>query len=104
MKSYQASSSVGAAITSPYGILLAVGMFVVRKLSRSLYGVIEIVAGFLLLYASFHVAAGGFSKAFGSGFQTFRTTVAFTAVLGGVFAMVRGLDNISEALGKTKSR
>jgi asparagine N-glycosylation enzyme membrane subunit Stt3 len=78
------------------GVILALVLFFVRRRSRSIYGLIEIAAGLALLYASFHVA-GDFSKDFGSGFQTVRTTVVFTTVLGGVFAMVRGFDNISEA-------
>jgi TRAP-type C4-dicarboxylate transport system permease small subunit len=85
------------------GVIAAVVLFAVRRRVRSVYGIIEIAAGLALLYTSFHVAAG-FSKDFGPGFQMFRTTVAFTAALGGVFAMIRGLDNIWEARMSRRGR
>ena len=105
---YQASSSIGSVMMPPY---LSCSqswqryvLFAIRRRWRSFYGIIEIAAGLVLLYTSHSNVAAGFSNDFGSGFQTVRTTIVFTAALGGVFVIVRELDNIWEAWKSQPSR
>ncbi len=76
------------------GTAIAFILFGIRKYARGIYGVIEIIAGLLLLYSSFKVTPGSFSRDFSNDFETFRVAVTFTATVGGLFAIVRGLDNI----------
>ncbi len=76
------------------GLAVAAILFCVRKFLRGIYGLIEVVAGLMLLYSSYKVTPGSFSRDFSNDFETFRVAVTFTATLGGLFAIVRGLDNI----------
>jgi hypothetical protein len=85
-------------------VMAAVFLFAIRRQWRSFYGIIEIAAGLVLLYTSHSNVAAVFSNDFGSGFQTVRTTVVLTVALGGVFVIVRGLDNIWEAWKSQPSR
>ena len=73
-------------------------LYVLRRRARLPYGLLECLAGFLLLMQAIYSGAGRgpFSLAFSSGFTRFDPRVIALQSYAGLFLLVRGLDNISE--------
>src|SRR4051812_19463748 len=74
--------------------IFAVLLFLVRRSARWLFGIVEIAAGLALLYLAFKLVPGQFSKDFSNDFDIGSVTVTFTAIVGGLSAVIRGLDSI----------
>lgn len=87
------------------GIAAAIALFACRSFVLRIYGLIEVCVGFFMLYLSSQ-AGGPFSKEFNPAFSTVSPNaqamnildisfvVQVTTFLGGVFVIVRGLDNM----------
>jgi hypothetical protein len=48
----------GAAVFLFFGVAIALCLFLVRKFARSLYGLVEVLSGLLLLYLSYGITGG----------------------------------------------
>ena len=83
------------------GIILAALLFWCRTQWLLLYAVIEVIVGLTLMVLASQVQ-GPFSAAFSDSFDVVRTTLTVTTYLGGVFATVRGFDNIKTAVVLTQ--
>jgi uncharacterized membrane protein (GlpM family) len=79
-------------------VVAALLLYVLRSKRQTLYGLLEIAGGFLLVFLSQKIIGGDFSsKDFSPDFSiTVRTVVNIATYLGAIFAMVRGLDNIKQ--------
>jgi len=71
-------------------------LYALRGRLRITYGILEVGVGMMSAMSSFTSATGSTSAAA----PTFTTTMGI-AVLGGIYIIVRGLDNIGKALEKT---
>jgi hypothetical protein len=77
-------------------IILAVGLFSVRKHYRASYGAIEVAFGLLLLAYNWRQGRGAFSSGFSSGFDIWIWQVILLQTLAGIYVIIRGLDNIEQ--------
>ena len=80
----------------PTGIVLAASFFWMRSRYRIVYGAAEFLAGALTLLQAYPTGRGAFSGAFAEAFERYNWHVVFFTTLGGVYFMVRGLDNLSQ--------
>lgn len=76
-------------------------LYVLRRSARLVYGLLECLAGFLLLAQVIYSGAGRgpFSLDFSADFARFDPRVIALQSYAGLFLIVRGLDNIWEAGG-----
>jgi hypothetical protein len=86
-----------------FACVLAVSFYSLRRRSRLIYGMLELIAGGLLLGNAIYSGSGrgAFSPAFSADFARFDPRTIALQSYGGLFILIRGLDNIGE--GWTKS-
>lgn len=84
------------------GIIAAIILYIIRARCQRCYGMIEIITGIFLLFLSVQVS-GSFSNDFSSDFDVVRSTVTLMTYLGAIFAVARGLDNVTQSYRATKA-
>jgi len=77
-------------------IILALGLFSVRKHYRVLYGVIEIGFSIFILTYNWRQGRGAFSSEFSSDFDISVWQIILLQTFTAVYIFIRGMDNISE--------
>jgi uncharacterized transporter YbjL len=77
-------------------IILALGLFSVRKHYRVSYGVIEIGFSVFILIYNWRQGRGAFSSAFSSGFDISVWQIILLQTFTAIYISIRGMDNISE--------
>jgi hypothetical protein len=88
--------------TTVAALIAASTLFWMKLKYRLIYGVLEIAAGIFVLAQNYLQGRGDFSPGFGPGFQIFRWQVVLIFTLTAIYIMVRGIDNIFEALKAKK--
>jgi hypothetical protein len=76
------------------GLVIAGTLLWIRETHRKIYGLSEVAVGLFVLYETFPKGRGGFISGFSDGFQTFQGRVVLISMVGAVYIMVRGLENI----------
>jgi hypothetical protein len=84
------------ALNTAGAIVLALGLFSVRKHYRVLYGAIEIGFGIFVLTYNWRLGRGAFSSGFSSDFDIWVWPLIFLQTFTAIYIFVRGLDNITE--------
>jgi hypothetical protein len=90
--------NTGPVLTALAGTAAAITFFWMKIRHRFFYGLSEILAGIFVLLQNYPQGRGDFSSDFGDGFQTFKWHVVLVSTLAAVYVIVRGFDNIREAL------
>jgi hypothetical protein len=91
----------GPTMTCVWGLGMAAVLYWMRQRHAVVYGATEIVAGLFILWNNYSIGRGGFSGAFNEAFQTFQSNVVLISILGAVYIMVRGFDNIQRGFAKS---
>jgi hypothetical protein len=90
----------GSGFAKPFffGCVLAVSFYFLRRRSRLVYGLLELLAGGLLLGNAIYSGSGrgAFSPPFSAEFARFDPRAIALQSYGGLFIIIRGLDNIGE--------
>jgi hypothetical protein len=83
---------------------LALLFYLLRSRNRLFYGMLEFLVGAVLLGNAIYSGAGRgpFSSDFSADFARFDTRLILLQSYGGLFIMIRGLDNISEGSAKCR--
>jgi hypothetical protein len=90
----------GGGFVTPFasGCVLATSFYLLRRRNRLIYGMLELLAGGLLLGNAIYSGSGrgSFSSAFSAGFARFDPRTISLQSYGGLFILIRGWDNIGE--------
>lgn len=82
--------NVGAAV------IMAIGLYSVRKHHGFLYGAIEIAFGVAVLLFTWARGRGGFSSGFSNGFAIYEWRIILVQTFAAIYIIVRGLDNLEK--------
>jgi hypothetical protein len=82
--------NVGAAV------IMAIGLFSVRRHHGFLYGAMEIAFGIAILVFTWAKGRGGFSSGFSNGFATYEWRIILVQTFAAIYILVRGLDNLEK--------
>jgi predicted membrane protein len=85
-------------------LALAITLFFMRVKFRGLYGALEVLFGTFVLWNVGSDARGGFGPDFSSDFAIFRASVVIIQTVGGIYIVVRGLDNLFQSLPDERRR
>jgi hypothetical protein len=80
------------------GLLVAATLFFWRLRFRFLYGLIELGFGLYVVWNVADKGRGGFSPGFSADFDTFQLSVVLIQTFGGIYILVRSLDNLLQGL------
>lgn len=80
------------------GVLVATALFFWRLRFRFLYGLIELGFGLYVLWNAADKGRGSFSSGFSADFDTFQMSVVLIQTFGGIYILVRSLDNLLQGL------
>lgn len=81
---------------------MGVGLYVIRDAGRLLYAVIEIVFAVFLLYKAASSGKGDFGDEFGLEFSHTDLSVIVLQSMAAVYVLIRGIDNLTKAMGWPK--
>lgn len=90
---FNGSTRAGIVLAS---LVVAVSLFLLRRIVRGLYGTIEVVIGFIAIWDASSKGRGGFSAGFSSGFQRYEWTVVLLQTAAAIYLMIRGFDNLEQ--------
>jgi hypothetical protein len=75
-------------------VILALGLFAVRKHYRVSYGAIEIAFSMFVLFHDWTKGRGAFSSGFSSDFDIWAWQIIFVQTFTAIYIFIRGMDNI----------
>src|ERR1700720_3870932 len=75
-------------------VILALGLFAVRKHYRVSYGAIEIGFGIFVLTYNWQQGRGAFSSGFSAGFDIWVWQIILLQTFTAIYVFIRGMDNI----------
>ena len=84
------------------GVLLGVGLYVIRDAGRMFYAAAEIIFALFLLWKTSTAGKGDFSDDFGPDFSHDDLGVIVLQSMAAVYVLIRGLDNLTKGLGWPK--
>lgn len=76
------------------GLVVALFLVWIKGAFKTVFAIIEICAGFLLLCSARQQAVGAFSSGFSDAFQRVHTSIALLSAIGAVFLFARGLEDL----------
>lgn len=98
----------GSGFFTPFicGCIVAILLYVLRRCHRLTYGLLEFLAGVLPWANAIYAGSGrgAFSPAFSAAFDRFDIRTIVLQSYGGLFILVRGLDNICEGWAELRKR